>query len=101
MRGSLFALVLLLAACGRPAAPASYPQTTQLNFMRACQTHSSAALCGCIWRRIAADVPVADFNALEQLPGAQREAHPLMQQINGYAMACQASPTPREPAPKP
>ena len=102
MRIVLALTLLSLAACGRPAAPTTYPQTTQVNFMRACQTHSSAELCGCIWERIAAEVPVADFNALEQLPGPEREAHPLMQQINGYAMACQPAPAPQtEPLPAP
>ena len=99
MRLILSVAILLLAACGRPTAPATYPETTHINFMHACQTHATAAMCSCIWERVSAEVPVADFNALEQLSDPAREANPLMQQINGYAMACQALTTPAPTAP--
>lgn len=88
MRLILAVFALVLAGCSPPPA-ATYPPTTQANFMRACEAQSTVpGLCGCVWGKIAADVPPADFSALEQLPGPQREASPLKQQIDGYALTC-------------
>ena len=57
-------------------------------------------LCACIWDKIEAEVPPNDFAALERLPGPEREAHPLMAQINEYSFAC-ARQLETEPAPTP
>jgi hypothetical protein len=100
MRISIVVL-FALAACGQPAAPPTYPPTTEINFMRACEAHSTVpGLCACVWDKIEANVPPADFTALEAMPGAEREAHPLKRQIDGYALSCGAELS-REPAPAP
>jgi hypothetical protein len=81
---------LTLAAC-TPPAPQGYPPGVEQNFMRACEAQSTVSgLCACTWERIEAVVTPADFAALERLPGSERAAHPLAQQIEGYALACAA-----------
>ena len=62
------------------------------NFARAAS--SSDEVCGCVWDRIEAEIPPNDFAALERLPAANREAHPLSAQINGYIEACSIEITP-------
>jgi hypothetical protein len=103
MRVPVIFVALALAACSRPAA--HYPPQYEINFMRACQAQQGAMpeRCACIWNRIEAEIDPRDFAALEQLPGPEREAHPLMQQIQGYKLACaSAIPAPSaEPAPAP
>ncbi|MBX3429350.1 MAG: hypothetical protein KF779_07200 [Hyphomonadaceae bacterium] len=106
MRIGFLVVVLALAACNPQ--PATYAPDVERNFMMACEAQgSSAALCGCTWGRIAAEVKPGDFAALERLPGPQREDHPLTRQINGYVEACNASLTPQiepggdEPVPEP
>lgn len=96
-----FAL-LLLAACGRQG----YPPEYEFNFMQACEARSQVAgLCACTWDRIEAEVPPADFAALERLPAAERGAHPLKLQIDEYALVCarrlssEAPPQPPSTAP--
>jgi hypothetical protein len=82
------AALLTLAACGQQQ-QAGYPPGYELNFMRACEPQSGiAGQCACVWDKIEAEVPAEEFAALDRMPGPQREAHPLMQQINGYAVAC-------------
>ncbi len=63
MRRVLVVAVLLLAACG----PANrYPDAYKLNFMQSCQLNgSSEAHCTCIWNRVEAEIPVADFEAAD------------------------------------
>jgi len=79
--------VLALAGCGPPAG--GYPPAYELNFMNACEARSSIpGLCSCIWEKIETEVAPADFAALERLPAAEREAHPLKLQIDEYALAC-------------
>jgi hypothetical protein len=91
--------LVLLAACGRPEA--RYPPQYETNFMSGCHSGgSSRARCACIWDRIEAEIDPNSFAALEQLPGPERAAHPLMQQIQGYAQACSSAP-PVEPPPAP
>lgn len=69
--------------------------------MRACEAQSAVSgLCQCTWDKIEAEVPPDEFAALDRLPGPQRNAHPLMQQIEGYSLAC-ASELSREPSPAP
>jgi hypothetical protein len=92
MRFVAAVFALLLAACGQPQ-PATYTPEYELNFMRSCQSGGAGvAVCSCTWRKIADEVPVSDFDALEQLPEAERATHPLMLQIQGYATACRAGP---------
>jgi hypothetical protein len=99
MRLAAILLILALAACGQREA--GFAPGTEMNFMRACEARSETpGLCGCIWDRIEAEVPPDDFNALERLPGPEREAHPLTEQINGYAFACVSELT-TEPAATP
>lgn len=99
MRVAMALAALVLAGCGQAAR--EYPADFEFNFMRACQAQgAAAALCTCAWDRIEANVPPAEFSALEALPGPQREAHPLTAQINGYVLAC-AGDLSTEPAPPP
>jgi hypothetical protein len=89
-----------LAACGQQR-EAGYPPGVEMNFTRACESQNpTQGLCACIWDKIEADVPPNDFAALERLPGPEREAHPLMRQINEYSFAC-ARQLEMEPAPTP
>ncbi len=91
-------VALTLAACSQPSS-SPYPPGVEMNFMRACEAQSTVpGLCQCTWDKIEVGVPPADFTALERLPGPEREAHPLKQQIDGYALAC-ASELSREQAP--
>lgn len=94
---SIAAAVLLacLGACGAPPVPATYSPEYEQNFMVACESQSSIeGLCACTWDRIEAEVPRADFDALERLAGAQREEAPLARQIERYAASCAASLSP-------
>jgi hypothetical protein len=83
-----FALVLFLAAgCGPPRT--GYPPAYERNFMRACEARSAIPdLCACMWDKIEADIAPDAFAALERLPTAERDAHPLKRQIDGYALTC-------------
>lgn len=94
-------IAILLAACGRPEV--TYPPQYETNFMNACQTQGSTqARCACIWDRIEANIDPDSFAALEQLPGPEREAHPLMQQIQQYTRECPSAPAGGvEPPPAP
>lgn len=84
----LLGVALALAACGRRET-AGYPPGVEMNFMRACEAQNGIpGMCACIWDKIEAEIPADDFVALERLPGPEREAHPLMQQINNYSFAC-------------
>ncbi|MBL8537780.1 MAG: hypothetical protein JNM59_10300 [Hyphomonadaceae bacterium] len=84
------AVFLALAACAPPP-PTAYAPGVEQNFMRACEAQSTVpGLCACTWDRIEAGIAPADFAALEALPGPERQAHPLTQQIEGYALACGA-----------
>ncbi|GIK51021.1 MAG: hypothetical protein KJZ75_14180 [Hyphomonadaceae bacterium] len=99
-----FAACAALAACGR-AEQKSYPADYQFNFMRACEAQSDLpGLCACTWERIEAQIDPNDFAALERLPGPERQAHPLTQQIEQITLACHASLSqaqPAEPTPEP
>lgn len=67
--------------------------------MRACEPRSAVpGQCACVWDKIEAEVPSDEFAALDQMPGPQREAHPLMQQISGYSVACAAQLQGEQPA---
>ncbi len=100
MRLVLFSIAALaLAACGQR--PQGYAPDVEMNFMRACEMQSGIpGQCACVWAKIEAEIPPNEFAALEQLPGPQREAHPLMQQISGYSFAC-ASQVQGEQSPAP
>ncbi|MBY0565343.1 MAG: hypothetical protein K2P58_14330 [Hyphomonadaceae bacterium] len=90
MRTVVMISLLALAACA-PAAPTAYTPVVEQNFMRACEAQSTVpGLCACTWERIEAGVAPADFMALESLPGPERAAHPLTEQIEAYALACGA-----------
>lgn len=85
--------ILALAAC--TPQPAAYTPDVERNFRTACEAQgASAELCACTWDKIEAEVSPGDFVALERMPGAQREAHPLQVQINGYLEACNVSIAP-------
>ena len=105
MRALVFALTVAGLAGGGPQQPQTYTADYERNFMTSCEAQgSSSALCACSWDRIEAEIKPADFTALEQLPGPEREAHPLSARIEGYVMACaaQLAPAPDgEPAPAP
>ncbi len=102
MRFILFTALLALAACGQ-SAPTTYPPQYELNFMRACQAQGPAqGICPCIWGKIVADVPPADFAAFELLSAEEQAQHPLNQQIERYALECAAElPPPSETPPAP
>jgi hypothetical protein len=83
-----------LGSCGREAA---YPPQYEFNFMQACEAQQPAAgVCACIWGRIEAEVPRAQFEALEQSPAASRAQDPLTLRIQEFALACAGPPA--EPA---
>jgi len=87
--------MLALAAC--TAQPATYAPDVERNFTAACQARaaaSSSEVCGCVWDRIEAEISPSDFLALERLPAAEREAHALTAQINGYIEACNVDVAP-------
>lgn len=89
MRALAVFAALVLCACGAPQA--NYPPHYEMNFMQACEARQSRpGLCACVWERIEAEVPRAEFDALEALPVTAREAHPLTARIEGFALACNA-----------
>lgn len=91
MRSLLAFAILALAACGPQAEPAYTPEYS-FGFTQSCTAQSgSRELCTCIWGKIEANVPRADFDALERTPAAERSAHPLSRQIEGYAVECAAN----------
>lgn len=102
---SLIAALLVLAACGPQPSTFEYTPDYAYGFTQSCAAQGGASreLCTCIWGKIEANVPRADFDALERLSAAERSAHPLSRQIEGYALECAASlPQPiAEPAPTP
>ncbi|GAM98647.1 hypothetical protein U91I_02282 [alpha proteobacterium U9-1i] len=80
---------LLLAACG---AANSYPAAYETNFVQACQMNgASSARCECVWAKVEAEIPVADFEAADVALQAGQE-HPIRAQILGYHQACEATP---------
>ena len=84
----LLALVCALGACG--------PQTSQpnveMNYVEACEARgASSTFCACLWDSIETNVAVSDFVSLERLPAAERDAHPVMAEINTYAEQCNAA----------
>lgn len=88
-----------LAACSPPAR--TYAPGVEQNFTRACESRSAApGFCTCVWDKIEANVAPDDFAALEQMAGPEREASPLMHQLQGYQTACLAA-VQREPQPAP
>jgi hypothetical protein len=94
-RWLLLVPMLALAACNPQ--PASYTPEVERNFTAACLARaasSSSEVCGCVWDRIETEISPSDFAALERLPAANREAHPLTAQINGYIEACNVEVTP-------
>ncbi|MEQ1491164.1 MAG: hypothetical protein ABL932_11505 [Terricaulis sp.] len=105
----LLALVSLLALTACNQQPATFTPDVERNFIMACsaQQGASMAICTCTWEKIAANVAPGDLAALERMPPAQRETHPLQAQITGYVETCNASLTPQvepgtdEPVPEP
>jgi hypothetical protein len=97
MRSLVIAVLFAAAAC-TPAPSRAYAPAVEENFMRACEAASTVpGLCACTWARIEAEVPPADFAALEALPGPQRQAHALARQIESYALACNPELSDGEP----
>ncbi len=91
MRALMALAVLALAACGPQADPGYTPEYS-FGFTQSCTASSgSHELCACIWDKIEANVSRADFDALERMTPAEREAHPLNAQIQGYAVECAAN----------
>jgi len=90
---ALFALAALaLAACGEQPSTTTYTPDYAFGFTQSCTTSSgSRELCTCIWGKIEANVPRADFDALERATPAERANHPLSRQIEGYAVECAAN----------
>lgn len=101
---SRFAILLAafaLAACGQPQQEA-YPSFYEYNFMQACRpTEPLPGLCQCVWGRVVAEVPRADFEAFERLPEAERASNPLTQQIQSFAMQCAPEEMRPQPAQQP
>lgn len=96
------AMALTLAACSQPRDQAAYPPEAEFNFRNACQAQgASSAFCGCVWARVAAEVPAADFIAYERVPFDEKPNHPMTAQIGAYAQACRAEALPAPPAPEP
>lgn len=98
IRLALLTALCALAACSQPAR--TYAPGVEANFMRACESRSAMqGFCACVWDKIATNIAPADFAALEQLPGPERAANPVMQQIVGYQHACVAAQGEPQPAP--
>lgn len=99
----LAACAVVLSACGQQTAPETLPPEFELNYMQACRAAGqTVAHCSCIWDKIEADVPASEFVAFEGLPAAERAAHPLVQQLERYALECADQlqpPTEDPPAP--
>ena len=92
MRALLALAALALAACGQQPSTAEYTPQHAFGFTESCTAQSgSRELCACIWGKVEANVPRADFDALERLPAAERDAHALTRQIEGYAVNCAAT----------
>lgn len=103
MRFVFLVALAALSACGPPQAR-TYPPQYELSFMQNCQSQpgASTALCGCMWDGIETQVPVDDFIAFEQAPLAERENHPVYEQLEQFALACRAqlqAPTDDPPPP--
>ena len=91
MRALMALALLALAACGPQAEPGYTPEYA-FGFTQSCTAQSgSHELCSCIWEKIEANVSRADFDALERMTPAEREAHPLNARIQGYALECAAA----------
>jgi len=82
--------LLALAACGPSPVQETYAPGNRHNFMEACtaQPTGSESLCSCVWDRIEANVAYADFVAFDRMTPAEREAHPLQDQIEQFALSC-------------
>jgi hypothetical protein len=92
MRALLALVALALAACGQQPSTAEYTPQHAFGFTESCTAQSgSRELCTCIWGKVEANVPRADFDALERMPAAERTDHPLSRQIEGYAVECAAT----------
>jgi len=92
MRALLALVALALAACGQQPSTAEYTPQHAFGFTESCTAQSgSRELCACIWGKVEANVPRADFDALERLPAAQRTDHPLSRRIEGFAVECAAT----------
>jgi hypothetical protein len=88
----IIALATLAAACGRDA---GYPEEYRFNFLQACEAQQAVqGLCACVWERIEAEVPRAEFDAAEAMTPEARVASPLQQQITNYALECGAQLSP-------
>ena len=81
-----------LTACQQQ--PAGYTPEYRLNFVRACEAQRPpAGICQCTWERIETEIPRADFDALERMPAAQRDASPIQARIRDLALECAGKPT--------
>ncbi|WP_395644646.1 hypothetical protein [Terricaulis sp.] len=107
MKHFAIASLLVLAACGQASAPATYPPAAELAFQRSCQASArraagpnveQAALtgyCSCVWGRIRAEIPYAEFEAYERMSPGERPASATQQKFVEFAAACAPQQQPK------
>lgn len=66
------AAVLVVAACSQ----GGYPPEAKTKFMEDCGASGQQAMCDCIWKELTAQVPYAEFQALEAASKAEPTATP-------------------------
>lgn len=98
---SAVGLLALLWSMNSTPRHVGYPPQTEVTFKSHCEASEASpaqqAYCACTWEKIEAEIDPNSFAALEQLPTSEREAHPLMQQIRGYMLACRGTPPVEQP----
>lgn len=89
MRAALLVALLTLAACGPST---RYPAEYKENFEQSCRLNgSSEAHCACMWDRVEAEIPVAEFEAADAALRAG-QPHPIATRIEAFDAACRAAP---------
>jgi hypothetical protein len=89
--GVLGCLMVAAMACGGGGAPEEYSPSHRAEFVEDCRTSAvSEAVCGCFYDRLAAELPFARFEELdEQLQTLSGE---LPADLATWAAACAADP---------
>jgi hypothetical protein len=81
----LLAVVAALVACGESG---GYPPEYETNFIASCgRAGAPATHCQCLWDKIEAEVPVADFVAMDRAVSSG-QPHPLTARLQEMSQQC-------------
>lgn len=96
---AVLAAAMALVGAASPAASAGYgsgnatpyPETIRTEFLRDCMVSASAARCECMYRRIQADLTLAEYQAVDTVSrqGAF-ESHPYRARLAEHGQVCAA-----------